>query len=475
MPGKSGNSNRAVGVEVERLRPERVRRSGSAPARKAIKKREHTEEVKMECARQYLAWVEGGRPQRNSPMKALMAKYGVDRQYPKDMYDQLFAKGSIKDQRKGKSGRPCVYGDETKAALQTIIREGRAQQKVVPAEKCARMLKRQAKRGAPSPSKATVQRLKRTMGYTKRRMKKKPLISAQQRADRLRFALGNADTDMRLFVCLDEKMFTEDKKRNERYEARQCSPVPVEERFYHRKAETDTQLAKFMYVTAMSEKGRVRCEKLWMDDADNVTAKGKKSTGMTAFVFKKFLDTLKKATDKKFGKKAELTLWMDRASCHKSSVPYAETLFSRVVLQPPKSPDFSPLDAALFPFMERDQQQGKATTLAEIEATVAKTWKKVTPAMCGKACNRVRANMRKCIADKGGNFYDESSANLRSRRQDNLECHKCLATYTEVNPPTSTMIICETCERGFHVGCAKMKSVPKGAWRCRLEGCVKPG
>jgi hypothetical protein len=475
MPGKSGNSNRAVGDEVERLGAGRARRSVSAPAKKAIKKREHPEAVKLECARQYDAWVQGGRPQRHSPMGALTAKYGVDRQYPKDMYDQLFAKGSIKDQRKGKSGRPRVYGDEVKAALQTIIREGRAQQKVVPAEKCARMLKRQAKRGAPSPCKTTVQTMKRTMGYTKKRMKKKPLISAQQRADRLRFALDNADTDMRQFVCLDEKMFTEDKKRNEKYEARQSSPVPVQERFYHRAAETDTQLGKFMYVTAMSEKGRIHCEKLWMDDADNVTAKGKKSTGMTAFVFKKFLDTLKKATDKKFGKKAELTLWMDRASCHKSCVPHAETLFSRVVLQPPRSPDFSPLDAALFPYMERDQQQGKATTLAEIEATVAKTWLKVTPTMCLRACNRVRANMRKCIADKGGNFYDESSANLRSRRQDNLECHKCLATYTEVDPPTSTMIICETCERGFHVGCAKMKSVPKGAWRCRLEGCVKPG
>ena len=120
--------------------------------------------------------------------------------------------------------------------------------------------------------------------------------------------------------------------------------------------------------------------------------------------------------------------------------------------EPPKSPDFSPLDAAIFPYMERDQQQGKATTLAEIEETVARTWLKVTPAMCLRGGNRVRANMRKCIADKGGNFFDESSANLRSRRQDNLECHKCLATYTEVDPPTSTMIICETCERGVHVG-----------------------
>jgi hypothetical protein len=78
MPGKSGNSNRAVGDEVERLGPVRVRRSGSAPAKRAINKREHTEEVKLECARQYGAWAEDGRPKRHSPMKALTAKYGVD-------------------------------------------------------------------------------------------------------------------------------------------------------------------------------------------------------------------------------------------------------------------------------------------------------------------------------------------------------------------------------------------------------------
>jgi hypothetical protein len=318
--------------------------------------------------------------------------------------------------------------------------------------------------------------MKRTMGYTKKKkMKKKPLISAQQRADRLRFALEHADTDMRRVVVLDEKMFTEDKKRNMAFEARFSSPVPREQRFYQLAAETSTQLAKFMFITVMTEKGRVLCEEVWLDDEDNVNAKGKKAKGMTAFVFRKILDKIKQTTNRQYGKNVELKLWMDRASCHKASVKYAETLFEEVILQSPRSPDFNTLDAALFPLMERRQQQGAATSYAEIVATVERTWKTVTPAMCRKACNRVRANMRKCIDDKGGNFYDECSANLRSRRQDNLECHECLATYTETVPPTSTMIICETCERGFHVGCAKMKSVPKGAWRCRLQGCVKPG
>ena len=71
MPGKSGNSNRAVGDEVERLRPERLRRSGSAPAKKAIKKREHPDSAKLECARLYGAWAEDGKPTRHSPMKGL--------------------------------------------------------------------------------------------------------------------------------------------------------------------------------------------------------------------------------------------------------------------------------------------------------------------------------------------------------------------------------------------------------------------
>ncbi len=30
-------------------------------------------------------------------------------------------------------------------------------------------------------------------------------------------------------------------------------------------------------------------------------------------------------------------------------------------------------------------------------------------------------------------------------------------------------------ERGIRIACARREAVPKGAWRCRLQGCVKPG
>jgi hypothetical protein len=69
-----------------------------------------------------------------------------------------------------------------------------------------------------------------------------------------------------------------------------------------------------MFITVMTEKGRVLCEEVWLDDEDNVNAKGKKAKGMSGFVFRKILDKIKMTTNRQYGKNVELKLWMDRAS-----------------------------------------------------------------------------------------------------------------------------------------------------------------
>ena len=65
------------------------------------------------------------------------------------------------------------------------------------------------------------------------------------------------------------------------------------------------------------------------------------------------------------------------------------------------------LDAGVCPFMEREVEQGGATTADEIRAAVKAAWKKITPAMCRAIAARVRSNMLQVIKLKGGNFYDE--------------------------------------------------------------------
>ena len=55
--------------------------------------------------------------------------------------------------------------------------------------------------------------------------------------------------------------------------------------------------------------------------------------------------------------------------------------------------------------MERRVEAEGAITKAEIRAAVAKAWKELTPEMLGKVAARVRRNMGKIVALKGGNFY----------------------------------------------------------------------
>ena len=65
------------------------------------------------------------------------------------------------------------------------------------------------------------------------------------------------------------------------------------------------------------------------------------------------------------------------------------------------------LDGAVCPFMERWMNESGAETADEIRTAVKAATKKITPAMCRKMMLRVRKNMQKVIALKGGNFYDE--------------------------------------------------------------------
>ena len=72
-----------------------------------------------------------------------------------------------------------------------------------------------------------------------------------------------------------------------------------------------------------------------------------------------------------------------------------------------KAPDMSHLDAAICPFMEREVEHAGAHTAEEIHAAVKAAWKRVTPEMCKRVARRVRDNMQKVIAKKGGNFFSE--------------------------------------------------------------------
>ena len=74
------------------------------------------------------------------------------------------------------------------------------------------------------------------------------------------------------------------------------------------------------------------------------------------------------------------------------------------------SPDFSHLDASIFPTLEKECNKTGASTASEIEAAVKKVWKLVTVDACQKATRRVVLNMEESVKLKGGNMYSEGRA-----------------------------------------------------------------
>lgn len=141
------------------------------------------------------------------------------------------------------------------------------------------------------------------------------------------------------------------------------------------------------------------------------------------------------------------------------------SIFDEVVVQEGKSPDTNSLDAAIFPFMSRWQQdQIRGSDFEAIRKTTWDAYKKINGGICRRVANRVRRNMKKIIAMEGGNYYSESTARKIDLAID-PPCVKCQSTYT-AERGKNAMLFCEGCDCGTHVSCAGLKSVPRGEWLC---------
>ena len=102
-----------------------------------------------------------------------------------------------------------------------------------------------------------------------------------------------------------------------------------------------------------------------------------------------------------------VAIWLDGAPAHTVTATRRKLkeLFDHVCLQTPKSPDLSMLDAGVFPWMERQQQESGATTKEEIRGSVMGVWRKLQPSMLKKVADRVRLNATKVVGQNGGNYY----------------------------------------------------------------------
>ena len=55
----------------------------------------HCDDSRVEIVRRYSAWIVKGRPFKESPIPALMEKFGCERTYPKKLYDKVVEHVSV--------------------------------------------------------------------------------------------------------------------------------------------------------------------------------------------------------------------------------------------------------------------------------------------------------------------------------------------------------------------------------------------
>jgi hypothetical protein len=149
-----------------------------------------------------------------------------------------------------------------------------------------------------------------------------------------------------------------------------------------------------MYLAAISCKGKIGNYQLKFEERTRETKSGNVvKAGVDSKFLLPFWKKIAAASRKTLGLKEgdEMFLQMDRASCHFSKLTQEELkkVGFTVIKQPPRSPDFSMLDAFLFPTLERKCEKKGAVAREEIVAAVRSVWAKVTMEECKKAHKRI--------------------------------------------------------------------------------------
>jgi hypothetical protein len=378
----------------------------------------HAADDKLEILGQYMDWVEDGKKRGECPNGALVAKFGCDRQYPKELYDLVKARGTLQNKWVKDNGSQHI--EEVWERMIELIRMKREERKFASSRFLSNTLTSDF---CFHVSHVAVTCAKKRLGFKTVKIVIKPRLNLRLMAERLMFAKKHKGRCFKRTVCIDEKWYTEEKGESLKVEARDSSPVP--NRFKGQQAETQTQRVKVMYLAAVCEGKKIGIYKLefkeWnLSHTDPET--GKIAKGFGAAFLKHILEKVARDARKVLGP-GPIHFWQDKAPGHraKATQELLEKLFDEVVNQPGKSPDTSMLDAGVFPWMEREVDERGCTSKADIHKAVMSVWRSLTEETLVRVADRVRRNIANIIHMKGGNYDDEGSdpscarANKRAR------------------------------------------------------------
>ena len=374
------------------------------------KKPRLTDEMRQDVACQMLQWKEDGSP-KDGTIASIADEFGITDKHVLKIYRNLKTNGTVASIKP--PGRPTLYGSDVTDLIIKVVDEARAKQQVASAAMIQKRLS-QAHIN-PLPSEVTINKIKHNLGFEKKKVLKKPLVSSEMQETRLRDArkllrMYKLDGGYNI-VVVDEKNFGQEDDRKY-YECRKEDEVPRSVAFIGVQAETRTQRPKVMYFTAVSRNEKIVIIKL--DWSKNLTIKGKKAKGMDSKGMKRLWKRVHDAAKEKLPHGSIPFLLLDRSPVHTSKATQDE--LNRVwgvgnwMFQPPKSPDMNNNDAGVYPFMSREVAKAGAISKTQVEAAVMKVWRtKLNDAILENISLRVQRNLETVIRLNGGNLYDESA------------------------------------------------------------------
>jgi len=399
-----------------------------SPRKKKL--RLHVTDDKIDILNAYVKWKEGGSKEVDSPIAQLKEKYKCHRNYPAKLYNKVLKTGGVMNQWETQpTGRPVEYGEEVWDEMVLIIREHRARQ-LAPSGRTIhnQLLKTYQVKDVPSIT--TINVKKKAMKFKIVKVEHKPVLTEKKMKERetyakkelrLRRASSGKHAKWDLTVIIDEKWFTEEKPVKAQVLARKGSPLG-KGKFKSKGKETRTQLVKLMYLCAVSPtKGPIGYWKLnWSGHTRYDSKTGRDVPAkVDSELLKRIWPKIHAKAVQKFGQSHDIRLVVDKASSHtsKKTKQYVKDAgFDDLVIQSASSPDFSMLDASIFPSLEKECNKQGAQTVPEIEAAVRAIWRKVNLAECEKAARRVEMNMEESVKLKGGNYYSEGRKRKADRR-----------------------------------------------------------
>ena len=416
-----GEASPVAPASRKRRRTEVTGASRSSPR----KRRLYELDEKVDILQKYVKWREAGQSHWDSPLKDLRKKYPkMGKNYPKSLYDKMLKYGSVES--KWGAGRPAEFTEEVWDEMMRIIREHRAKQ-LAPSGRTIRNELLKVYQSKHVPSKDSINRMKKAMKFKVVKVEYRPVLDEKKMNERLKYATSELTlrrarsgkhAKWKLTVVIDEKWFTEEKPVAAKFLARAGSPVG-NAKFKSKSKETKTQLVKLMYLCAVSPThGPIGYYKLnWTHHVRYNAKTGREEPAkVDSALLKPIWKKIHAAAAIKFGQGHDIRLVMDKAPSHKSKATaknVKDAGFDELVLQSPTSPDFSMLDASIFPSLEKECNAQGAQTAAEIEKAVKAIWRKVNKRECEKAADRVELNMEQSVKLKGGNYYSEGKKKQR--------------------------------------------------------------